>query len=160
MRFLLVDRILEWKASESIVAIKNVTMSEDFLEFHFPRYPVMPGVMLLEAITQAAGWLVAASSDFESWALLEHVRQSKFYGFALPGDQVRIEVAALPSEDEGVRAFRGVGQVEGKRRVVAEIEMRVVPMADVESPEEQRLLFHVLTREIERLSSGKDRRKR
>ena len=160
MRFLLVDRIIEWQADASIIGVKNVTMSEDFLEFHFPRYPVMPGIMLLEAITQAAGWLVAASSDFENWALLEEVRQSKFYGFALPGDQVRLEVTALPSEEEGARLFRGVGQVEGQRRVVAEIKTCVVPMADVESPEEQRLLFHVLTRDIGRLSSGRERRKR
>ena len=160
MRYLLIDRILEWQPHESIVALKNVTMSEDFLEFHFPRFPVMPGVLLLEAITQAAAWLEAASSEFENWLLLESVRQSKFYGFALPGDQVRIEVEFIGSESEDTRVIRGTGKVEGERRISAEIEARVAPMLDVESPEEQRLMFHALTRELGRLTSQRKRRKK
>ena len=160
MRYLLVDRILEWTPNEKITGVKNVTMSEDFLEFHFPRFPVMPGVMQLEALTQLASWLEAVSSDFEDWLLLENVRKSKFYGFALPGDQVQLEIEARPSDAEGTRAFRGVGKVEGKRSVVADFSARVVPMLDVESPEEQRLLFRVLTRESARLSTGKRRRRK
>ncbi|HBD06910.1 MAG TPA: beta-hydroxyacyl-ACP dehydratase, partial [Syntrophobacteraceae bacterium] len=64
MRYLLVDRITDWKAGESITGIKNVAMSEDFLEFHFAGNPVMPGVLALEALMQLTGWLEAASSEF------------------------------------------------------------------------------------------------
>lgn len=159
MRFLLVDRIVEWTANERILGIKNVTMSEDFLEFHFPRYPVMPGVLLVEALTQLASWLEAASSDFENWLLLDRIRQSRFYGFAFPGDQVEIEIQTMPQESEYYKIFRGTGKVEGTSCILAEIETKVTPMQDVESPEEQRLLFHVLTREISRLSSKKQRKR-
>lgn len=158
MRFLLVDRIFEWTAHERITGVKNITMSEDFFEFHFPRYPVMPGVMMLEALAQLAGWLEAASSDFESWLLLDGVAQSKFYGLALPGDQLQLEVTAKPSDEPGAKLFRGVGKIEGKRCVLTEFRCRVVPMLDIESPEEQRLLFNVLTREVARLAPGKRRR--
>ena len=160
MRFLLVDRILEWEPNKRIVGVKNITMSEDFLEFHFPRYPVMPGIMILEALTQVAGWLEAASSDFENWCLLEFVRQSKFYGLALPGDQVRMEVDVLPSQHEDTRVFRGTAWVDDRRCAVAEIETRVVPMLDVESPQEQRLFFKILTREFVSLSTDRKRKRR
>ena len=66
MRYLLIDHITEWKSGEFMKGVKNVAMSEDFLEFHFPKNPIMPGVLLLEALTQMAGWLEAASSDFRS----------------------------------------------------------------------------------------------
>jgi len=160
MRFLLVDRILEWTPNERIVGLKNITMSEDFLEFHFPRYPVMPGIMILESLTQLAGWLEAASSDFENWTLLEHVRHSKFYGFALPGDQVRLEIETVPCDEDGKRVFRCTAKLEDRRCAVAEIETRVVPMLDVESPEEQRFFFKILTRELAYFATERTRRKR
>ena len=159
MRFFLVDRIHEWTPNEKISGVKNISMSEDFLEFHFPRFPVMPGVMMLEALTQLAGWLEAASSDFENWLVLDRVKQSKFYGFALPGDQVQIEIEAQPCDEEGYKVFRGVGKVEKRRCIVAEIVTRVVPMLDIESPEEQRQLFHVLTRDLSRLSANSKRKR-
>lgn len=158
MRFLLVDRILEWTARERMAGVKNVTMSEDFFEFHFPRFPVMPGVMMMESLAQLAGWLEATSSDFENWLLLDGVVQSKFYGLALPGDQIQLEVKAEPCDEPGVKLFRGVGKIDAKRCIVNKFRCRVVPMLDIESPEEQRLMFNVLTREVTRLASGKKRR--
>ena len=67
MRYLLIDYITEWEPGTKIKGIKNVAMSEDFLEYHFPKNPIMPGVLLLEAIAQLTGWLEAASSDFKNW---------------------------------------------------------------------------------------------
>jgi len=160
MRFLLVDRVLSWEPDKRMTGVKNVTMSEDFLEFHFPRYPVMPGVMLLEALAQVAGWLTAASSDFEHWALLEHVRTSKFYGFALPGDQVQLEVEAAASDDPETRVFRCAARVDGELRARAELEMRLVPMIEIESPQEQRLLFKVLTREMVYFATERNRKRK
>ncbi len=78
MRYLLIDKIAEWKAGQRIKGLKNVAMTEDFLEFHFPKNPVMPGVLLIEAFTQLTGWLEAASSDFKRWFLIDRVRQCKF----------------------------------------------------------------------------------
>jgi 3-hydroxyacyl-[acyl-carrier-protein] dehydratase len=146
MRYLLVDRITDWKKDEHISGVKNVAMTEDFLEFHFPGNPIMPGVLLLEALAQLSGWLVAASSDFGSWFLLSKVTQCKFYGFALPGDQVVLEVKALPGPEQGMAAYRASGLVEGKRKIVAEFEGDLVPLATIENREEQMKLFRVLMR--------------
>lgn len=146
MRYLLVDRILEWEAGERILGLKSVTMSEDFLEFHFPRNPIMPGVLLLEALAQLAGWLEAASSDFQRWFLLHSVRRCMFYGFALPGDAVELEVRAQAGGDPSRRSFTGVCSVLRKKRVVAEFEGETVPLADLEDPEDRKRAFQLLTR--------------
>jgi 3-hydroxyacyl-[acyl-carrier-protein] dehydratase len=150
MRYLLVDRIQEWTPGASIRGIKNVAMSEDFLEFHFPKNPVMPGVMLLEALTQLAGWLEAASSEFTQWFLIDRVAKSSFYGFTLPGDQVELHVELIGTAAAGRRSYRGVGTVQGKRKIAVEFEGVLTPLEELEDCAEQRRFFGVLTR-----SSGK-----
>jgi 3-hydroxyacyl-[acyl-carrier-protein] dehydratase len=150
MRYLLVDHITEYKPGELIRGIKNVAMSEDFLEFHFPKNPIMPGVMLLEALTQLTGWLEAASSDFKNWFLVSKVRKSNFYGFAFPGDQVELEVEVISSPQEGLpdkKVYRGSGFVKGKKKIIAEFEGEVIPLEDIEDTEEQKKFFKVLIRE-------------
>jgi 3-hydroxyacyl-[acyl-carrier-protein] dehydratase len=147
MRYLLVDRVVEWKAKERIKGIKNVAMTEDFLEFHFPRNPVMPGVLLIEAFTQLAGWLEAASSDFKNWFLVTKVRQCKFYGFALPGDQVELEVERSSESGADQRVYSGIGTVSAKKRISVEFEGDVISFDEIEDIEEQRRFFKVLTRE-------------
>ncbi len=151
---MLVDRVTAWQAGESIQGIKNVAMSEDFLELHFPRFPVMPGALLFEGLAQLAGWLEAAGSDFTKWVLLEKARSVKYYGFAFPGDQVALSVEAKGAEG-GLKNFRGVAAVGGERRVVADFGGRVVALADYEDPEEQRRHFRVLSREIRLNQAGR-----
>ena len=68
MRYYLVDQIKEWEVDKRIRGVKNVAMTEDFLEYHFPKYPTMPGVLLLESMAQLAGWLEAVSSKFTRWS--------------------------------------------------------------------------------------------
>jgi len=150
MRYLLVDHITEYKPGEFIRGIKNVAMSEDFLEFHFPKNPIMPGVMLLEALTQLTGWLEAASSDFKNWFLVNKVNKSNFYGFAFPGDQVELTVELISSPQQGHPAtiYRGSGFVKGKKKIVAEFEGEVIPLEDIEDTEEQKKFFTVLIREL------------
>jgi len=147
MRYLFIDRITEWKAHEKIRGIKNVAMSEDFLEFHFPKNPVMPGVLLIEAFTQLGGWLEAASSEFKNWFMITKVRQCKFYGFAMPGDQVEIEIEQSRELAPHQRVYSGIGRVGAKRKVVIEFEGDVVPFEEIEDADEQRRFFKVLTRE-------------
>ena len=151
MRYLLVDHITEYKPGEMIRGIKNVAMSEDFLEFHFPKNPIMPGIMLLEALTQLTGWLEAASSDFKNWFLVSKVNKSNFYGFAFPGDQVELDVELISSPQEGhpaARIYRGSGFVKGKKKIVAEFEGEVIPLEDIEDTEEQKKFFKILIREL------------
>lgn len=147
MRYLLVDRITAWEPGRSMEGLKNITLSEDFLQYHFPRFPVMPGSLLIEALAQLAGWLEGAGTDFKGWLLLESVRSVKYYGFALPGDQVALRVEAA-GEEGGLRFFRGTAAVEGQRRAVVEFAARPVRLADYEDPEEQRAHFRVLRREV------------
>lgn len=147
MRFLLVDQILEWSPDGKIRGVKNVAMSEDYLEFHFQGNPVMPGALLLEAMGQLAGWREGAASDFRQWFLLDTVRRCAYYGFALPGDRVELELEPLENPAPGRRAWRGTGLVDGKKRVAAEFEGAVVPLAELEDPAVQRHLFGRLTRE-------------
>ena len=81
MRFLLIDRILEYRKGESAIGSKDVTMSEDFLEDHFPRFPVMPGVLQVEAISQLASWLIFVSNDFKVKGVLSELGVVKFKDF-------------------------------------------------------------------------------
>jgi 3-hydroxyacyl-[acyl-carrier-protein] dehydratase len=146
MRYLLIDRITEWKAGQKIKGVKNVAMTEDFLEWHFPKNPVMPGILLIEAFAQLTGWLEAASSDFKNWFFITKVRQCKFYGFALPGDQVELDVERLAESDADKRVYSGVGKVEGKKNVSIEFEGDIIPFQDIEELDEQKRFFKVLTR--------------
>ena len=147
MRYLLIDRIPEWKAGERIRGIKNVAMSEDFLEFHFRKNPIMPGVLLLESMAQLAGWLEAASSDFQNWFLITKVRNCKFYGFAYPGDQVELVLEVGSESTQEKRIYSGTASVEGKRKVVVEMEGERTSFATIEDVEEQKIFFKRLTRE-------------
>jgi 3-hydroxyacyl-[acyl-carrier-protein] dehydratase len=148
MRYLLVDRITDWKTGEYITGIKNVAMSEDFLEFHFPGNPVMPGALLLEALVQLTGWLEAASSDFATWFLLGRVRKCNFYGFILPGDQVTLEVHRREDSSSGQTGYQGIAQVDGKKKIKVSFSGRQLPLGNIEDVAEQRKFFQVLTREL------------
>ena len=133
MRYYLVDRILEWEVDKRIRGVKNVAMTEDFLQYHFPRRPTMPGTLLLESMTQLAGWLEAISSEFTRWFLLEHVTSCKFYDLTGPGDRVEFVLDVVPQPEASRRRYRGTGSVEGKRRVVAEFDGQVIALADIEN---------------------------
>jgi len=146
MRYLLIDHITEVNSGASIKGVKNVAMSEDFLEWHFPKNPIMPGVMMLEAMVQLAGWLTAASSDFRDWVLPTSVRKCNFYRVALPGDQVEIELEV--TEEDGKKVFKGISKVNGKKLTRAEFEADVVPLSGIEDEKDVRYHFKVLTREL------------
>ncbi|MBF0344743.1 MAG: beta-hydroxyacyl-ACP dehydratase [Nitrospirae bacterium] len=155
MRYLLIDRILDCKNGQQIKGMKNVAMSEDYLEFHFPKNPVMPGVLLLEAMVQLATWLQCVSTDFAQWFVLETVHKSKFYGFALPGDQVEIVVDLVPetpSEETGQDnrrlVFQAVGTVQGQKKIVAEFSGSTIPLTDIVDRDEQIHLYKLLRREM------------
>jgi len=119
--FLLVDRILE--ASDSrVVGLKNVTINEPFFQGHFPGHPIMPGVLIVEAMAQTGGVLLLGSvedpqSKVVYFMSLDHV---KFRRPVVPGDQIRMEVELLQNRGRTVR-LKGTALVDGT--VVAEAEM-------------------------------------
>jgi len=100
MRFSLVDRIERLEPGVSIETVKCLTMAEEYLGDHFPGFPVMPGVLMLEAMTQAAAWLIRASEDFaHSMVLLKEARGVKYGQFVEPGHTLRVTVEIVSQTD-------------------------------------------------------------
>jgi 3-hydroxyacyl-[acyl-carrier-protein] dehydratase len=97
--FLLVDRVVECVAGKYIVALKNVTANEPFFNGHFPLHPVMPGVLVIEALAQASGILafttLGIKPDNDNWFYLAGVDNTRFKRIIIPGDQVKLRVEIL-----------------------------------------------------------------
>jgi len=116
---LLVDRIEELEP-ERIVGIKNVTANEPFFAGHFPGFPVMPGVLIVEAMAQVAGVLVLKDLPAQSAVFLASIEQAKFRRPVVPGDQLRIEMKVVKRR-ANVAKMAGTASVDGA--VVAEAEV-------------------------------------
>ncbi len=119
--FLLVDRIVEME-SDRIVAIKNVTLNEPFFQGHFPDFPVMPGVLIVEAMAQAAGVLVLTTvpERERKLVLLVAIEYARFRRPVTPGDTLRMEMK-VTKRKASVAKMAGVATVDGQ--VVAEAEV-------------------------------------
>ncbi|MEO6828506.1 MAG: 3-hydroxyacyl-ACP dehydratase FabZ [Acidobacteriaceae bacterium] len=126
--FLLIDRVVEVTRKQRIVAIKNVTINEPFFQGHFPDYPIMPGVLLVEAIAQAGGALLLNEIPDRGDKLMVFtgIERAKFRRPVIPGDQVRIEVDVLNWRSRAVR-MRGNAFVEGKLACEATVMCQLVP---------------------------------
>jgi 3-hydroxyacyl-[acyl-carrier-protein] dehydratase len=127
---LLIDRIIEMERKTRIVALKNVTFNEPQFAGHFPDFPIMPGVLMIEAIAQAGGALLLTEiPDRESKLMVfTGIDDAKFRRPVVPGDQVRIEVTVLNWRTSAVR-MRGVATVEGKVACEATIMCALTPRA-------------------------------
>jgi 3-hydroxyacyl-[acyl-carrier-protein] dehydratase len=121
--FLLIDRVIEMVEGESLVAIKNVTMNENFFVGHFPNRPVMPGVLILEALAQAAGVLAYKSTNTTPsdgvLYFLGGIDNARFRRVVEPGDQLRLEVKVLRSKRE-IWKLEGTAHVDGQLACSAE----------------------------------------
>jgi 3-hydroxyacyl-[acyl-carrier-protein] dehydratase len=118
--FLLVDRIIDIEPSIKAVGIKNVTINEGFFQGHFPGHPIMPGVLIIEALAQVAGVLAFRSGISEGKSVyFMSIEKAKFRKPVVPGDQLRLEISILQQRGN-VWKFSGNAVVEEK--VVAEAE--------------------------------------
>ena len=107
MRFVLIDRILDVQPGRSLHAVKNLSLAEEYLSDHFPGFPVMPGVLMLEALTQAAAWLIRDMEDFaHSIIMLKQAKTIKYGSFVEPGRQLELKVDLI-SDDLRTRRSRG-----------------------------------------------------
>ena len=129
MKFNLIDRV-EHLSDEKIVAVKYVTLAEEYLADHFPTFPVLPGVMMLEAITQAAGWLLHHRTKFsKSMAILKEAKNVKYGSFVAPGNFLRVEIEFVKSTDAGA-TFKASGAVNDAAALSARVEMAYFNLAD------------------------------
>ena len=117
MRYHLIDRITEVEPGKSLRAFKQLTLGEEYLADHFPTFPVMPGVLMLQALVEAASWLVRLSSDFNpSVLVLREVKNVKYGTFFAPGNRMNVAVEQTAAEG-GRFAFKGKGDIGGQTTV-------------------------------------------
>lgn len=122
MKFNLIDRI-ESLSDQRIVAVKYVSLAEEYLADHFPTFPVLPGVMMLEAITQAAGWLLHHRTKFaRSMSVLKEARNVKYGAFVAPGNFLKLDVEFAKETDHGA-SFKAAGTVNDKQALQARLEL-------------------------------------
>ena len=119
MRFTLIDRIDGWEQGKSLQAVKHLTLGEEYLGDHFPGFPVMPGVLMLQALVEAGAWLWRLTSDFRhSVIVLREVRNVKYASFMEPGRLLQLSVDLI--KDEGNRwTLRGKGVSSAGSQTVA-----------------------------------------
>ena len=114
MRFWLLDQICSFEAGKQLTAVKTVSLAEEYLADHFPEFPVLPGVFMLEAATQAGAWLVRMSEDYaHSIVVLQEARAVKYADFVTPGHTLTIKVEQTGSDERFVK-MKFQGEVEGR----------------------------------------------
>src|SRR5947209_16822326 len=110
MRFHLVDRILEVEPGKRIRVAKNLTLGEEYLADHFPTFPVMPGVLMLQTLVESGAWLLRITEDFRhSVIVLREARNVKYGHFIEPGRQLLVTVEMV-EKDEAQAIFKGRGE--------------------------------------------------
>ena len=130
MRFLLIDRITELVPHQSVSAFKNLSLAEEYLADHFPGFPVMPGVLMLEALVQAGGWLIRHSEDFaQSTILLKEVRAVRYNSFVAPGNTLQVQMS-VKKRVGTVWDFNGSGTVNGNSAVSAKLSLEAFNLSD------------------------------
>jgi len=101
MRWIWIDKFVEFESGKRAVALKNLTQAEEHLHDHFPGYPVMPASLMIEGMAQTAGILVGEERDFKEKVILAKIQKAVFDGLAVPGDQLKYEATIERMDDQG-----------------------------------------------------------
>src|SRR4249919_2241253 len=121
MRFNLIDRIVEVEPGRSLRAVKNLTLGEEYLADHFPTFPVMPGVLMLETLVEAGAWLLRLTDDYRhSVIVLRDARNVKYGSFMQPGHSLVVTAEMSETAPEAPEVvFKGKGEMDGTPTVSA-----------------------------------------
>jgi len=120
MRWIWIDKFLEFESGRRAVALKNVTLAEEHLHDHFPHFPVMPECLMIEAMAQTAGILVGEARQFEEKVILAKVKRAEFHDFVRPGDTITLhaEIESIAPEAAGT-----TGRIMRGDETIAEIDL-------------------------------------
>ncbi len=130
MRFWLLDSIRSFEPGVQLTATKNVTLTEEYLADHFPEFPVLPGVFMLEAATQASAWLLRLSENFaHSIIALKEVKNVKYADFVPPGQMLTVTVS-LVSQDERFATVKVDGQISNRTTLSGRLVLERYNLAD------------------------------
>jgi 3-hydroxyacyl-[acyl-carrier-protein] dehydratase len=136
MRLTYIDRIVELRPGARITAIKNLSLTEDYLRDHFPAFPIMPGVLMLEAMYQTAAWLVRVTDEFHhSLVTLAEANNVKYSDFIAPGQTLRV-TAELAQRRDRTYQFKCQGEVEDKLAVRGRLVLQVACLSE-QDPSQQ-----------------------
>jgi 3-hydroxyacyl-[acyl-carrier-protein] dehydratase len=123
MRFNLIDRIVAVEPGRSLQALKNLTLGEEYLADHFPGFPVMPGVLMLQTLVEAGAWLLRLTDDYRhSVVALREARNVKYGTFMEPGRQMRVSVELVERSGD-LAVFKGKGEADGQQTVAARLTL-------------------------------------
>jgi 3-hydroxyacyl-[acyl-carrier-protein] dehydratase len=130
MKFILIDKVTELDPGKQLTAVKSVSLAEEYLGDHFPAFPVLPGVLLLEGLIESASWLVRHQQGFaNSMVLLETAKNVKYKSFAAPGMQIQYTVMATAIGDNA-SSFKCVGVCGDEPIVEAKLALRHFNLGD------------------------------
>jgi 3-hydroxyacyl-[acyl-carrier-protein] dehydratase len=120
VRWIWIDKFIEFESGHRAVAVKNVTLAEEHLHDHFPSFPIMPECLMIEAMAQTAGILVGQARDFQEKVVLAKISKAVFFDFVRPGDSLRIEAQMDMIAEE---AASTQGRITRGDELIAEIEL-------------------------------------
>jgi len=155
MRWIWIDKFIEFESGKRAVALKNVTLAEEHLHDHFPGFPVMPESLCIEAMAQTAGILVGEAKKFKEKVILAKIKKAVFFDYIKPGDTIELEatIDSIVPEAAGTS-----GRITRAEKVVAEIDLMFSHidrnLAGREFPEENFVfgadtsVFHSLLRDV------------
>jgi 3-hydroxyacyl-[acyl-carrier-protein] dehydratase len=146
MRFILLDKVTELIPEKKISTVKALSLAEEYLADHFPQYPVLPGVLMIEALVQSAAMLVHVSQNFaHSMVILQEARNVKYKSFVKPGNILQINLDVKNMNDDS-SSFIGEAHIEGQPMVEARLKLRHFNLVETDKG-----LAHVDARIIQEL---------
>jgi 3-hydroxyacyl-[acyl-carrier-protein] dehydratase len=130
MRWLWIDRFVQFERGKQARAVKNLSRAEDYFADHFPGYPIMPGSLILEGLAQTGGILVGEANDFREKVILAKITSARFYGEALAGQRLIYDTELLTLRPEGA-SIRGRVFVAGQADVLAQTPGTLLAEAEI-----------------------------